>query len=180
MDKVRFSEAAFIASSAGNFKFQNVEKRDTEKSYVSEWVNSLFGREEEDPKKRIHETLEDTESEDVELDDTDLDDIEIKKAFLKAQEYDPERPELLEKVHICDSSEDYHFSSRVGDVILNNSMLDDWQQTHSDLKEALDKAEADFYFDWDEMISEAQVNGEITFGEFEFNGETYFGYGYFN
>ena len=39
----RFSEAAFIASSTGNFKFQNVEKRDTEKSYVSEWVNSLYG-----------------------------------------------------------------------------------------------------------------------------------------
>lgn len=39
----RFLEAAFIASSTGNFKFQNVEKRDTEKSYVSEWVNSLYG-----------------------------------------------------------------------------------------------------------------------------------------
>ena len=44
----------------------------------------------------------------------------------------------------------------------------------------LEKKEIEFYFDWDEMIAEAQVNGEITFGEFEFEGEKYFAYGYFN
>lgn len=188
----RFSEAAFIASSTGNFKFQNVEKRDTEKSYVSEWVNSLYGVNKNE-KKHIHESQEemfdrilndsDETTEVTEVEDnvsTETDDIAKKIAFLESINYDPERTDLIEEVHICDSSENYHYQSNMGPVVLNNQMLEDWQEIHSDIKEFLDSKEIEFYFDWDEMITEAQANGEITFGEFEFEGEKYFAYGYFN
>jgi hypothetical protein len=191
----RFSEAAFIASSTGNFKFQNVEKRDTEKSYVSEWVNSLYGVNvnEKKDKKHIHESQEDIFDEILndsdntievtEVEDnvpTETDDTAKKIAFLESINYDPDRTDLIEEVHICDSSENYHFQSNMGPVVLNNQMLEDWQETHSDIKDFLDSKEIEFYFDWDEMITEAKVNGEITFGEFEFEGEKYFGYGYFS
>lgn len=190
----RFSEAAFIASSTGNFKFQNVEKRDTEKSYVSEWVNSLYGVNlNKNEKKHIYESQEeifdeilndsDKTIEVTEVEDnvpTETDDIAKKIAFLESINYDPERTDLIDEVHICDSSENYHFQSNMGPVVLNNQMLEDWQETHSDIKDFLDSKEIEFYFDWDEMITEAQVNGKITFGEFEFEGEKYFGYGYFN
>jgi hypothetical protein len=191
----RFSEAAFIASSTGNFKFQNVEKRDTEKSYVSEWVNSLYGVNvnEKKDKKHIHESQEDMFDEILndsdntievtEVEDnvpTETDDTAKKIAFLESINYDPDRTDLIEEVHICDSSENYHFQSNMGPVVLNNQMLEDWQETHSDIKDFLDSKEIEFYFDWDEMITEAKVNGEITFGEFEFEGEKYFGYGYFS
>lgn len=189
----RFSEAAFIASSTGNFKFQNVEKRDTEKSYVSEWVNSLYGVNvnEKKDKKHIHESQEDMFDEilndsDNNIEVTEVEDNvptetdDIAKAFLESMNYDPERTDLLEEVHICDSSENYHFQSNMGPVVLNNQMLEDWQERYHDIKEFLETKEVEFYFDWDEMITEAKVNGEITFGEFEFEGEEYFGYGYFN
>lgn len=190
----RFSEAAFIASSTGNFKFQNVEKRDTEKSYVSEWVNSLYGVNlNKNEKKHIYESQEeifdeilndsDKTIEVTEVEDnvpTETEDIAKKIAFLESINYDPERTDLIDEVHICDSSENYHFQSNMGPVVLNNQMLEDWQETHSDIKDFLDSKEIEFYFDWDEMITEAQVNGKITFGEFEFEGEKYFGYGYFN
>ena len=192
----RFSEAAFIASSTGNFKFQNVEKRDTEKSYVSEWVNSLYGVNvnEKKDKKHIHESQEDMFDEILNDEDNNEKTIEVteadenpetddtakKIAFLESINYDPERTELIEEVHICDSSENYHYQSNMGPIVLNNQMLEDWQEKYSDVKEFLEKREIEFYFDWDEMIAEAQVNGEITFGEFEFEGEKYFAYGYFN
>lgn len=190
----RFSEAAFIASSTGNFKFQNVEKRDTEKSYVSEWVNSLYGVNlNKNEKKHIHESQEDIFDEILndsdktievtEVEDnvpTETDDTAKKIAFLESMNCDPERTDLIDEVHICDSSENYHFQSNMGPVVLNNQMLEDWQETHSDIKDFLDSKDVEFYFDWDEMITEAKVNGEITFGEFEFEGEKYFGYGYFN
>ena len=191
----RFSEAAFIASSTGNFKFQNVEKRDTEKSYVSEWVNSLYGVNinGEKDKKHIHEsqedmfdeilndeddnekTIETTEAENPETDDTAK-----KIAFLESINYDPERTDLIEEVHICDGSENYHYQSNIGSIVLNNQMLEDWQELYHEVKEFLENKGVEFYFDWDEMITAAQVNCEITFGEFEFEGEKCFAYGYFN
>ena len=182
MANTRFSEASFIACSTGNFKFQNVEKRDTEKSYVSEWVNSLFGKNIEEKKTHIHESLdiEEEDFEDIAEDSAeDTDKTEVKLAFLKEMDYDPDRINL-DEVYICDGQENYHFSSKIGPVVLNNQMLEDWQQRHSGLKEALDSFDAEFYFDWDEMITEAQANGEISFGEFYYNDTRYFGYGYFN
>ena len=191
----RFSEAAFIASSTGNFKFQNVEKRDTEKSYVSEWVNSLYGVNinGEKDKKHIHESQEDMFDEILNDEDDnektietteavnpETDDTAKKIAFLESINYDPERTDLIEEVHICDSSESYHYQSNIGSIVLNNQMLEDWQELHHEVKEFLENKGVEFYFDWDEMITEAQVNGEITFGEFEFEGEKCFAYGYFN
>lgn len=191
----RFSEAAFIASSTGNFKFQNVEKRDTEKSYVSEWVNSLYGVNinGEKDKKHIHESQEDMFDEilndeddnektieTTEVENPETDDIAKKIAFLESINYDPERTDLIEEVHICDGSENYHYQSNIGSIVLNNQMLEDWQELHHEVKEFLENKRVEFYFDWDEMITEAQVNGEITFGEFEFEGEKCFAYGYFN
>lgn len=177
MGNTRFSEAAFIASSTGSFKFQNVEKRDTEKSYVSEWVNSLYGVNPKE-KKHIHETNETVSIEEPET-EAGVDETALKMAFLEEMNYDPDRIDL-DEIYICDGSENYYFNSNVGQTILNNQMLDDWQERHTALKEALEKFEAEFYFDWDEMITEAQVNGEISFGKFTFEGKDYFGYGYFN
>lgn len=191
----RFSEAAFIASSTGNFKFQNVEKRDTEKSYVSEWVNSLYGVNINGgkDKKHIHESQEDMFDEilndedgnektieTTEVENPETDDTAKKIAFLESINYDPERTDLIEEVHICDGSENYHYQSNIGSIVLNNQMLEDWQELHHEVKEFLENKGVEFYFDWDEMITEAQVNGEITFGEFEFEGEKCFAYGYFN
>ena len=120
-------------------------------------------------------TIETTEAENPETDDTAK-----KIAFLESINYDPEKTDLIEEVHICDGSENYHYQSNIGSIVLNNQMLEDWQELHHEVKEFLENKGVEFYFDWDEMITEAQVNGEITFGEFEFEGEKCFAYGYFN
>lgn len=185
-DKQKLEEATFIASSTGNMSFQNVERPAGDKSNVEAFVNSLLYKEntEEEnkaaPARKLSESMEPTEEEFQDIYESSIEDAseeEVKQAFLDEKGFETIS---TDEVTICDAEDDYGFDSKVGRVTLNKQFVDSWIEMCYDLKQALDAHQADFYFDWDEMIAEAQVNGDVTFGEFEYKGKRYFGYGFFH
>lgn len=186
-NKQKLEEATFIASSTGNMSFQNVEKPAGDKSNIESFVNSLLCRESTEdentamPARKLTESVEPTEEEEFqdiyESSIEDASEEELKQAFLDDKGYESVS---TEEVTICDGDDNYRYESNVGTVVLNKQFVNNWIEMCYDLKEALDAHNADFYFDWDEMIAEAAVNGDVTFGEFEYKGKRYFGYGYFH